>query len=144
MKLPKSTQATSLLRALSETQVRSLKEIEMPWIADDNQRREVVGIITHVKETADQLNEALSLISRIVETETDVLQVKTSISSQALDYMPEEILREEVLRNQASQLAFSIMKHLETTVEKDLIGDVTIYTTTIGIKVPQTSKGTLK
>jgi hypothetical protein len=34
------------------------------------------------------------------------------------------------------------MKHLETTVEKDPIGNVTTYTTTIGIKIPQTSKGT--
>jgi hypothetical protein len=136
MKIPKLNQATSLLQSLSENQVRSLKEIKMPWITDDNQRREVVGIIAHVKETADQLNEALSLISRIIETETDVLQVKTSISSQALDYMPEERLREEVLRNQASQLAFSIMKHLETVVERDPISDSTVYTTTIGIKVP--------
>jgi hypothetical protein len=113
----------------------------MPWIANDNQRREVVEIIAHVKETADQLNEALS---RLIEAETDVLQVKTSISSQALDYMPEERLREEVLRNQASQLAISIMKHLETVVEKDTFSNTTIYTTTIGIKVPQTSKGTLE
>jgi hypothetical protein len=137
-----STQATSLLRSLSETQVRSLKEIKMPRVEDDNLRREFAGIIAHVIETANELNNALFLISLIIETETNVLQLKTSISNQAFACMPEEILKEEVLRNQASQLASGIMKHSETTVEKDPIRDATIYTTTIGIKVPQTSKGT--
>lgn len=132
-----TTNVSRLIEALSKEQIRALREIEMPWIPNESARRDVAEIIQQVKETASQIDDMLSQISGVIKSEVEVLRVKTSVSNQTRMRIPEDVLRDEILHNQASHLAQSIMKYCTSTAEEDPTGDTTIYTTIVGIQYPK-------
>jgi hypothetical protein len=128
----------SLDRALLA--VEHLSNTRIVPINDANERRQVLNMVSDIKDCAELLHRILSDTKESMDGKVSTLRVSTSVGLHTMSRIPTEVMEKEVEYQHANALAREVARHAITAIRQDPVFNAMVFETTVTFVEPNKEK----
>lgn len=120
--------------------VEHLSNTRIVPISDAYERRQVLNMVSDIKDCAELLHRILSDAKESMDGKVSTIRVNTSVDPRSMLHIPPEVMKKEVEYQHADALAREVARHAITAIRQDPVFNAMVFETTVTFVEPNKEK----